>query len=242
MSFMGLTLPPEPFYSSRKVWRRNGETEFASSLTSNQMSSWQYAFLFPQSPNPLCPRNATRHLTDFGAEFDGSIRINAPIDDEGHLFNVGEEIDLREPFERELKNHLENGKSFSIQLRSTDIVLSVEFILESRNPRISIGWSRHLFDKLLHTIQSDFWKAIRSFAKECNAAYVVIVDDAPDHFEDRFLEIEGRRMIDLDVNHGYGLGLREVWLQLSAMVTLPEGASYVGSEDIGEGFQRHFVV
>ena len=205
------------------------------------MSSWQYAFLFPQLPHQLRPANAVKHLTEFGAEFDGSIRMCVLVDDEGHVLDVGEEIALREPFEQDLIRHLEIGKSFSIQLRSADLVISVEFLLDSRNPHISLGWSRRLIEQSPPTIQRDFWKGLRSFAKECNAGYVVIVDDAPDHFEDRFIDIDGKRRFDLRVNHHYGLGLREVWLQSCVRSTLPEGVTYGDSEQFGEGFDRHFV-
>ena len=205
------------------------------------MSSWQYAFLFPKFPNQLRPANAARHLTAF-AEFDGSLRMCVPVDDEGHLLDVGEEIALGEPFELELIRYLEAGKSFSTQLRRTDIVLSVEFLLESPNPHMSIGWSHRLFDELPAPVQNNLWSAIRSFAKDCNAGYVVIVDDAPDHFEDRFLDIDGKRIFDLHVDHRYGLGVREIWLQTCIMSILPEGATYGESEQIGEGFERHFIV
>jgi hypothetical protein len=205
------------------------------------MSSWQYAFLFPQTPNQLRPANAARNLTAF-AQLDGSIRLCVSVDDEGHLLDVGEEVALSEPFERELTRYLEAGKSFSTQLRSNDIVLSVEFLLESPNPHISIGWPHRLFDELRPPIQVMLWNAIRSFAKDCDAAYVVIVDDAPDHFEDRFLDIDGKRVFDLHVTHRYGLKVREIWLQRSIMSVLPGGATYGESEQVGEGFERHLIV
>ncbi|HEY0981176.1 hypothetical protein [Schlesneria sp.] len=206
------------------------------------MSSWQYAFLFPQSPSQLHPADAVNHLTEFGAEFDNSIRICVPVDDDGHVLDVGEEISLNEPFERDLIRHLEIGKSFSIQLRSADLVISAEFLLDAPNPHISLGWSRRLLEESTPMIQRDFWKALRSFARDCNAGYVVIVDDAPDHFEDHFIDIDGKRMFDLHVNHRYGLGLREVWLQSCVTSTLPEGVTYRDSEQLGEGFERHFIV
>ncbi|WP_157605042.1 hypothetical protein [Schlesneria paludicola] len=205
------------------------------------MSSWQYAFLFPQLPSQLRPANAVKRLTEFGADFDGSIRMCVPVDDQGHVLDVGDEIALREPFERDLIRHLEIGKSFSIQLRHPDLVISAEFLLDAPNPHISLGWSRRLFKESPLMIQRDFWRVLRSFAKDCNAGYVVIVDDAPDHFEDRFIDIDGKRMFDLRLNHRYELGLREVWLQSSVTSTLPEGATYGDSEQLGDGFERYFV-
>ena len=205
------------------------------------MSSWRYAFLFPHFPGRLCPAKAVTHLTEFGAEFDGSIRKCVAIDDEGHLLDVGESVALGEPIVRDLIGRLENGTSFSIQLRSVDFVVSVEFLLESPNPHISIGWPRKLLDESPPRVQSDFWRSIRAFAKDSQAGYVVIVDDASDHFEDRFVDVGGKRILDLHVNHCYGLGIREIWLQSSITSTLPEGVTYGDSEQIGDGFERHLV-
>ncbi|MBS0266552.1 MAG: hypothetical protein JSS02_31770 [Planctomycetes bacterium] len=203
------------------------------------MSSWEYAFLFPQSPNQLRPASAIGHLTQFGAEFDRNLRLCVPVDDEGHLLDVGEEVALKEPFERDLSQYLRNRNSFSIQLRSSEIVVSVQFMLGSANPHISLGWSRRLFDRSPPDFQMAFWSAIRAFAKDCDAGYVLIVDDAPDHFEDRFLDIDGKRFVDCHVDHGYGLGLREIWLQTSAAAVPPDGLEFGPSEEIGRGFLRY---
>jgi hypothetical protein len=119
--------------------------------------------------------------------------------------------------------------------------VSVEFLLGAPNPHVSLGWSRRRNGELPPLIQGGGWKAIRSFAKDCNAGYVVIVDDAPDHFEDRFIDIGGRRVFDTHVNHRYGLGIREVWVRSPVTSPLPEGVIYGDSEQLEEGFERHFV-
>ena len=206
------------------------------------MSSWQYAFLFPQSPMQLHPANGVQHLTEFGAEFDESITLCVPIDKDGHWLDVGEEVALKAPFESDLVRYLEMGMSFSIQLRSAHIVISVHFLLESPNPHIAIGWSRRFLREAPATMQSQFWRAIRAFAKDCNAAYVIIVDDAEDLFEDRFVDVDGKRVLDVEVKHRYGLSLREMWIQKSLGSTLPDGPEYGDCEDIGEGFECHAIL
>lgn len=117
--------------------RRNGETGFDSSLTSNDMSSWHYAFLFPQSPGPLHPATAVKHLAAFGAEFDGSIRMCISIDNYSHLLDVGEEVALSDPKELDIIRHLEEGRSFSIELQSRYLPLSVHFRMGTHNPPLS---------------------------------------------------------------------------------------------------------
>lgn len=205
------------------------------------MSSWEYVFLFPQLPNQLRPAKAVPRLAEFGAEFDGSIRMCIPIDDKGHLLDVGNKIDLNIPFDKDIVRFLEDGKSFSVQLRSEYQFFSVGFIMETQNPHISIGWPSRLFEEAPTTAKTEFWNAIRLFAKDCGADYVLIIDDAPDQFEDRFVDINGKRIIDLQVNHRFGLALKEIWLQSKGFSTLPEGALYGEPEYIGDGFNRYIV-
>ena len=75
----------------------------------------------------------------------------------------------------------------------------------------------------------------------CDSTYVIVIDDAPDQFEDRFVQIGDERMIDVEVKHGYGLGLREVWIESLLVSTPPEGPWYGRSEEIGDGFKRYWV-
>lgn len=205
------------------------------------MSSWQYAFLFPNSRCKLRPGNAFHQLADLGLEFDDKIRLCVSIDDEGHLLDVGEEIELARPGQIGLIRYLEQGASFSIQARNANIVLSCQLLAGSKNPHLSLGWSRRLFETLPAQSKDAFWTGIRAFARDCDAAYVLIVDDAPDFFEDRFPEIDGKRVLDLKVDHRYGSGLRQVWLKTSVIHTPPGGARYEKSEDIGDGFTVHYV-
>lgn len=209
---------------------------------SENMASWQYLFLFPPVQSKLRPAHAVDNFTRLGLEFDSTIRLCIQIDDDGHFLDVGDKVALTTPHQLALAHFLEQGKSLSIQARNSEIAVSCQFVIESPNPHISLGWSRHLLEQTTFASQGAFWKTMRAFARDCGAAYAIVVDDAPDYFEDRFIEIDQKRILDTHVEHRYGLGVRQLWLQTSFDATLPEGLTFFeGPRDIGDGFKCYFV-
>lgn len=205
------------------------------------MSSWQYAFLFPPKRNKLRPELGIDALITLGFIFDDKIRLCLPIDDNDHWLDIGEQIPITSL--TDLRHYFEQPKSISIQARSPDITVACHFLLESQNPNISFGWPRGLFAEMSSLSQRLFWDAIRGFSRGCGAAYVIIIDDAPDEFEDRFVQVDDERMLDMHVNHDYGLGVREIWLQSSFNVALPEGPAYEEKPlMIGDGFKCFKVI
>jgi hypothetical protein len=205
------------------------------------MASWQYAFLFPGPNNRLRPASAVGCLARAGFEFDSAIRLCLPIDNESHLLDVGEEVALQPPILDDLTQRLEQGVSLSVQAGSSDLAVSCQFNTASANPHISFGWSRRLFGALSGGSRRAFWVALRWLARDCQAAYVIVIDDAPDNFEDRFVEIGNARMLDMCVDHPYGLAIRQVWLNELLVRTPPDGPAYGDSEEMGDGFRRYSV-
>jgi hypothetical protein len=205
------------------------------------MSSWQYAFLFPSSKEILRPSRALYQFNCNGFEFDRKIRLCVQLDVAGHLLDVGDEINLGDPVVKNLIDYLEKGVPFSIQVTNKHIQISCHFNINCKNPHISFGWSRRLFGMMPIDQQKVFWIALRSFARDCNAAFVFIIDDAPDDFEDRFIEVDNDYFIDMEVNHRYGLGLRQVWIRTSFVQKPPLGPTYNSSDDIGDDFKLYFV-
>lgn len=205
------------------------------------MSSWSYVFLFPQSQSSLVPGLAVNCFTRGGFDLDDTIRLALPVDAEGHLLDVGSEVRLEKPFNDSVARHLDAAQSFSLQARNRDIALSVQLFLKCPNPHISVGWSRNLFDRMGVQSRAHLWATLRVFAKECQAAYVLVVDDAPDHFEDRFVENDGERVLDLTTTHPYGHRVREIWIRPSTSARLPLGVPYGQSADIGDGYIRYEI-
>ena len=206
------------------------------------MSRWQYALMFPQTPGTLRPAQAVRDLCWTGAEVDGVIRTCIDIDGQGHLLDVGEEISLNRPFDRDLSNRLERGDSFSVAIRTQELLVSVEFRLGKRNPHISFGWSLNLYESASLCAKELLWGGLLGFADDSEVAYVVLVDDAPVHFEDRFIDIDGRRHVDLAGADREGFVIREVWVHSNRNAALPVGLSYSEAVDIGRQYIRHTVL
>jgi hypothetical protein len=205
------------------------------------MASWQYAFLFPGPCQDLDPARGLDVLIQFELTFDRLARLLVPVDDKGHMLDVGEEVVLNERPCDTVAQMLNEGLQFSIQCRDDHIGFSFTFAPRTSNPHMFIGWSRRLFGCLTESIQNRYWEMIRGFAKGCNAAYVVIIDDAPDDFEDQFVDINGARVLDTYVNHSYGHGIQSIWVDESRTATPPEGVSLVGSTEIGQHFRKYLV-
>lgn len=206
-----------------------------------KMASWHYAFLFPGSGQQLLPSNGISDLNRFGLEFDATIRLLVQIDEQGHMLDVGDVVGLTPPITDDLARRLENGSQFSVQCRNGALFISCTFATQTSNPFISLGWSRRLFGVLERSTQLAYWEMIRDFAKKISAAYVVIVDDACDNFEDRFVDVSGIRVLDTGVTHSYGHGIHAVWVDESLSARPPDGVSLDGSVDVGRGFRKYVV-
>jgi hypothetical protein len=205
------------------------------------MASWQYAFLFPASGRELQPAEGLGRITRLGFTFDETARLCEQIDAEGHLLDVGEEMHLEAPIEADLSRLLLSGTPLSAQARNDQLALSCQFFTPGRNPHICLGWSARLFADLGDDNATSFWAGLCAFAHDCAAGCVIVIEDAPDFFEDRFIEIEGIRFLEMEVEHTYGLGVREVWINLSLVSAPPEGPKYTSSFDLCEGFRAYLV-
>ena len=204
------------------------------------MASWKYVYFFPSADRHLQPAKALDRLSCRGLEFDETLRMAKVIDDAGHLEHVDEEFGLRHPVIKDLQERLGQGQQFLVECRNNEISIACCFATRSFNPHFFLGWSRSLFTRLDDSIQHEYWEMIRDFAKASSAAYVVLVDDAGE-FEDRFIDIDGRRVLDATVAHKYGHGIQSVWVDTSRQAELPEGIHRKPIGDIGDGFEEYSV-
>ena len=204
------------------------------------MTSWQYAYFFPGSTGVLSPSNALNVFAEFGLEFDSTIWELASIDEAGHL-EANRQIRLEGPPLKELQTRLSRGEQFQVECRNRDILFTCSFDICYSNPHIVIGWSKRLFDALDVSRRWAYWRMLRKFAKLCAAKYVIIVDDPPDFFEDHFLEIDGRRILDNMTTRGNPYDIRAVWVDTESTDMLPEGICEGSGSRVVDGF-REFTV
>lgn len=204
------------------------------------MASWHYAFFFPAAGQHLQPAEAIDVLSRRGLESDETISLSVVVDDAGHLLEVGDEVFLEKPAHEDLRHRLENDEQFVAEFRNSEIIFTCGFATRSFNPHIYFGWPRKIFANLPESVQQEYWEMFRDFAKASGSAFVILVDDASD-FEDRFLEIDGRRFLDAEVSHEYGHGIRAVWVDVSIGAEPPEGVSNTAVTNIGDGFREYLM-
>lgn len=204
------------------------------------MASWHYAFLFPPASSRLNPAAAVDVLSDFGLEFDTSFRAAVEIDELGHLEH-GEETPLGKSTVVNLKQRLCDDEQLIIECRNAELFFSCSFATQYSNPYVMLGWSKRLFQQLSLSRQKDYWDMLRQCAKQCRAAYVVIVDDPPDFFEDRFLEIDGQRFLENRLPSGNKYDIHAIWTDIELCGKVPEGVDESSRREIPDGFAEYSV-
>jgi hypothetical protein len=204
------------------------------------MTSWHYAFMFAGPGGRLCPDRAIEEFFQSGFEFDDIVRPATIIDDEGHLEYMGE-LHLSGNKQMELQTRLKEAEQFQVECRNRDVFFSISFGTRYSNPYIMIGWSRKVFGTIAEADQRRYLRLLRQFAKLCQAVYVVIVDDPPDYFEDRFIEIDGQRFLDDRMPSGKKYEIHGIWVDESSGGFRPEGVPDSTGIDIGDGFTKYEV-
>jgi hypothetical protein len=204
------------------------------------MASWHYAFLFPGADQQLSPANAITVLAENGLEFDSAIRPAVLIDEAGHI-EYGDETELIGAVNEALRRRLAEGEQFLVECRNEDLFFSCCFATQYSNPYVMLGWSRRLFGGLSERKRQAYRKMLKDFAKRCMATYVIIVDDPPDLFEDRFLEIDGQRVLEKTMPSGRIYDILALWIDEESSVALPEGVSDATPSAIGNGYQEYSV-
>ncbi len=204
------------------------------------MASWDYAFLFPSSGQRLDPASAIGVFSEYDLEFDQTIRPLVAIDEDGH-HEGGEEIELTGSILDELRKRLFKGEQFQTECRNTELFFTCIFDTGYSNPHVVLAWSRRLLRGLGELSQQAYWKMLRDFAKRCKATYVIIVNDPPDFFEDRFLEIDGQRFLEKVMPSGNEYDIHSVWIDANSSDRLPEGIDEALRSAVGDGFLEYSV-
>lgn len=205
------------------------------------MGSWQFAYFFPGGASPLAPANAIDVLKEQGFQFEDGLWPLVPVDDEGHLEPRGR-VRLVSPYD-DLRDRLAALEQFDIECRSRDLFLSCSFATRYANPFISFAWPWWRYRDYPAWIRDRHWALLRRLAKACDATFGIIVEEPPGYFEDKFLELEGRRFLEMTGAHGMEYRIDELWIDERALDPMPElvGATHrlapIGSVD---GYRIHW--
>jgi hypothetical protein len=205
------------------------------------MSSWQYAFMFPESGKSLRVAEVIRVFSESGFEFDRAIYPAFAIDDDGHLEH-GDAVQMTGKHVEKLEIRLRNNEQFLVECRNQDLFFAISFAGKYQtNPHMMIGWSRTIFGALGKDSQEKYLQLIRNVANACNATNIIVVNDPPDYFEDRFLAINGRRFLDRQMPSGNKYDIQAVWISIRSSDKRPEGVKEKPISNVGEGFQEYTI-
>lgn len=205
------------------------------------MSSWQYVFMFPDHGDSLQVEKVVRIFADSGFNFDSYIYPAHVVDEAGHLEHI-DAINIPFPPIDEIEKLLRHNEQFLVECRNQELFLSISFAEKYyTNPHVMIGWPRTIFSALAKDSQEKYLRLIRNVANACGAFYIIIVNDPPDYFEDRFLEIDGQRFLDEYLPSGNKYDIQNVWINSASSNTQLGGVEISGCVDVGEGFQQHSI-
>jgi hypothetical protein len=179
------------------------------------MSSWRSAFLFPGHQDPLTPDRGILALLRNNFHSARSIRLCVLYDDQGHLIDTGDEVDLGADPDSKLVLTAAQGEQFSVEFSLGAMPVSCQIKTRSANPHIAIAWPNRQFERAEPSAQNQFLRAIGDCANDSQATFVLFVDDAPSEFEDRFVCLDHEWSLDTSINHKYGHGIREIWIHVS---------------------------
>jgi hypothetical protein len=169
-----------------------------------------------------------------GFSFDCYANHAVVADDDGHLEFV-ERVELVGGAD-ELRKRLRAGEQILVECRNVDIFFACCFAFKYSNPFMSFGWPSRSFYELEQSAQDEYWTMLRRVARACNSAFVIIVNEPPDYFEDRFLEIDGQRVIEKKMPNGFEYDILSVWVDDESLDPLPIGID----ESVVPGFTGDF--
>ena len=199
------------------------------------MSIWNYAYLFPGPLQELNPVGLFDALERLDLEYDQRV-IALKDDGEGH--HVEDET-LDNVKKEEVREMLKEKKNLAITCRNRDISIACYFVIAASNPHIFLGWDRRIFESLEEAKQTFYVDGIREAAKKANAVYVVFMVEVPDFFDDRFVDVDGVRIIDPFLRSGKLAPILEVWVDHSRGGVLPSGVEFYEGQDLSNGFLSH---
>ena len=80
------------------------------------------------------------------------------------------------------------------------------------------------------------------FAIKANAGYVLVSIESFEDVEDRFIEIDNRRVLDLEITNEYGHGIKSIWVNSNKTnTTVPIGLKSSNIAELGDGLLEYSV-
>ena len=210
------------------------------------MSSWFYLNYFPAPHEKLTPEKAIELIPDHEIIIREEVLEAEEIDELGHWEFLKDGLPLGSSPVNEIQKRLLNQEQFNIECASHDILFYCGFLLETKNPCFLICGSRRSFNDLSQERFDYYWNMMVQIAAKANAGYVLYSVDTED-VEDRFIEIDNKRVLDLDLKleseKKYGHGIGSVWVNSNkSNATVPIGLDPTSIDELGHGFREYKIV
>lgn len=206
------------------------------------MSSWFYLTYFPAPHEKLTLEKAIELIPVHGIEIRGDVLEAEEIDDLGHWDFLKGGLPLGSSPVDEINKRLLEKKQFQIECTNEDILFYCGFLLQINNPHFIICGSRRFFNDLSQDSYYHYWDMMVRIAVEANAGYVLYSVDTED-VEDRFLEVDHKRIIDLESDEKYGHRIGSVWVNsYKPNATIPIGLDPSLVDELGYGFHKFDII
>jgi len=206
------------------------------------MSSWFYLTFFPAPHDKLTPEKTIELIPEHGINISEEVLETGEIDELGHWEFLKNGLPLGSSPVNEIQKRLLNQEQFQIECANQEILFYCGFLLFINNPYFTICGSRRFFNDLSQERFDYYWNMMVQIAAKANAGYVLYSVDTED-IEDRFLEVDDKRILDLESDEKYGHGIGTVWVNSNkSNGTVPNGLDPSSFDELGYGFREYKIV
>lgn len=205
------------------------------------MSLQNYALLFPGKGIALDSFEAMKVLASNGFELiSDSYFVPRTLDDGSWLY--GDQVKFKENSMEDLITLLKDNIQLSVTVSNEELTFTCVSQSRYHNPFLLLGWSKKIFDRLSLPRQHHYKKMIREYSKKAKAAYVFITGDGIDELEDKFLEIDGQRILENKNSNGNHFPIRSLWIDIDITSTIPLGAKFVNRGYLDHNFKEYAII
>ena len=206
------------------------------------MSSWFYLNYFPAPHEKLTPENAIELIPEHGLNIREDVLEAEEIDELDHWEFLIDRLPLGPSPVDEINKRLLEKKQFQIECTNEEILFYCGFLLQINNPHFIICSSRKFFNGISQERFDFYWDMMVLIAAKANAGYVLYSVDTED-VEDRFIEVDNKRILDLESKEKYGHGIGSVWINSKILnATVPIGLDPISIDELGHGFREYKIV
>lgn len=209
------------------------------------MSSWFYLIYFPAPHEKLTPEKVIALIPEHGIEISEDVLEAEEIDEYGHWEFLKGGPSLGVSPVNEIQKRLLEKNQFQIECTNQEILFYCGFLLHINNPYFNICGSRRIYSDLSQERFNYYWNMMIQIAARANAGYVLVSFDTED-VEDRFIEIDNKRVLDLDLKSEsekkYGHGIVSVCVNSNkSEATLPIGLNPDSFNELEYGFREYKI-